>query len=63
MAAAPLALPLRVRSPDTLGWAGTFDAGCIALTQLHANAPVTFDWQLTDAVKDLVTVAPIEAPY
>jgi hypothetical protein len=33
------------------------------LTQLHADALITLDRQLADAVKDLVTVAPIEALY
>jgi predicted nucleic acid-binding protein len=41
----------------------TFDAEYVALTQLHADALVTLDRQLADAVKDLVTVAPIEALY
>ena len=35
----------------------------VALTQLHADALITLDRQLADAVKDLVTVAPIEALY
>ena len=34
-----------------------------ALTQLHADALITLDRQLAGAVKDLVTVAPIEALY
>jgi predicted nucleic acid-binding protein len=46
-----------------LGWPGTFDAGYVALTQLHADALITLDRQLAHAVKDLVTVAPIEALY
>jgi hypothetical protein len=33
----------------------------VALTQLHADALITFDWQLALAVQDLVTVVPIEA--
>jgi predicted nucleic acid-binding protein len=46
-----------------LGWPATFDAEYIALTQLHADALITLNRQLADAVKDLVTVAPIEALY
>ena len=46
-----------------LGWPGTFDAEYVALTQLHADALITPDPQLASAVKDLVTVAPIEALY
>jgi len=34
-----------------------------ALTQLEADALITLDRQLADAVKDLVTVAPIEALF
>ena len=46
---------------DRLGWPDTFDAEYVALTQLQADALITLDRQLADAVKDLVTVAPIEA--
>ena len=46
-----------------LGWADTFDAEYVALTQLHADASITLDRQLAHAVKDLVTVEPIEALY
>jgi predicted nucleic acid-binding protein len=46
---------------DQLGWSDTFDAEYIALTQLQAYAFITLDRQLAHAVKDLVTVAPIEA--
>ena len=41
----------------------TFDAEYVALTQLQADALITLDRQLADAVKDLVTVAPIEALF
>ena len=44
-----------------LGWPDTFDAEYVALTQLHADALVTLDRHLAEAVKDLVTAAPIEA--
>jgi predicted nucleic acid-binding protein len=46
-----------------LGWPDTFDAEYVALTQLHADALITLDWHLADAVRDLVRVAPIEALY
>ena|SRR5690348_13437875 len=46
-----------------LGWPGIFDAEYVALTQLHADALITLDRHLADAVKDLVTVAPLKAPY
>ena len=46
-----------------LGWPDTFDAEYVALTQLHADALITLDRQLAGTVKDLVTVAPIEALY
>ena len=48
---------------ERLGWSDTSDAEYVALTQLQANALITFDRQLADAVKDLVTVAPIEALF
>ena len=46
---------------DQLGWSDTYDAEYVALTQLHADAFITLDTQLADAVKDLVTVTSIEA--
>ena len=48
---------------DQLGWSDTFDAEYVALTQLQADALITLDRELADAVKDLVTVAPIEALF
>src|SRR5215468_7682205 len=51
------------KAAGLLGWPDTFDAEYVALTQLHADALITLDQQLADAVKDLVTVAPIEALY
>ena len=48
---------------DQFGWSDTFDAEYVALTQLEADALITLDRQLADAVKDLVTVAPIEALF
>jgi predicted nucleic acid-binding protein len=49
------------RVADELGWPDTFDAEYVALTELEADALITLDRPLADAVKDLVTVAPIEA--
>jgi predicted nucleic acid-binding protein len=46
---------------DQLDWPDTLDAEYVALTQLQADAFVTLDAQLADAVKGLVKVAPIEA--
>ncbi len=46
---------------DRLGWADTLDAEYVALTQLQADALITLNRQLTDAVRELVSVAPIEA--
>ena len=48
---------------DQLGWSDTYNAEYVALTQLQADAFVTLDPQLADAVKDLVKVAPIEALF
>jgi predicted nucleic acid-binding protein len=46
---------------DQLGWSDTYDAEYVALTQLQADAFITLDGQVAHAVKDLVTVATIEA--
>jgi predicted nucleic acid-binding protein len=51
------------KAAGLLGWPDTFDAEYVALTQLQADALITLDRHLADAVKDLVTVAPIEALY
>ena len=45
---------------DELGWESTYDAEYVALTQLQADALVTTDEKLAAAVKDLVTVVPID---
>ncbi|MFL6139208.1 MAG: type II toxin-antitoxin system VapC family toxin [Frankiaceae bacterium] len=45
---------------DRLGWSDTFDAEYVALAQLQADALITLDRRLADAVKDLVRVAPVE---
>ncbi len=46
---------------DQLGWSDTYDAEYVALTQLHADALVTLDPRLAEAVTGLVDVAPVEA--
>ncbi|GAB2847367.1 type II toxin-antitoxin system VapC family toxin [Lentzea nigeriaca] len=46
---------------DQLGWPDTFVAEYVALTQLQADAFVTLDERLARAVKELVTIAPIDA--
>ncbi len=43
-----------------LGWSDTYAAEYVALTQLQADALITLDPAFAEAVKDLVTVAPIE---
>lgn len=49
------------RIAEQLGWEDTYDAEYVALTTLQADALVTLDNELAQAVKDLVTVAPFEA--
>jgi predicted nucleic acid-binding protein len=46
---------------DQLDWSDTFDAEYIALAQLQGDAFITLDDRLAHAVRDLVTVAPVEA--
>ncbi|MGZ6327683.1 MAG: type II toxin-antitoxin system VapC family toxin [Candidatus Limnocylindrales bacterium] len=46
---------------DRLGWASTFDAEYVALTQLQADAFVTLDADLARAVKGIVPTASIDA--
>jgi predicted nucleic acid-binding protein len=46
-----------------LGWPDTFDAEYVALTQLQADALITLDRHMARSVKDLVTVAPIDALF
>ena len=51
------------KAAGLLGWPDTFAAEYVALTQLQADALITLDRHLADAVQDLVTVAPIEELY
>jgi predicted nucleic acid-binding protein len=46
---------------DQLGWASTYDAEYVALTQLQANAFVTLDAKLARSVEGIVPIAPIDA--
>jgi indolepyruvate ferredoxin oxidoreductase alpha subunit len=46
---------------DRLGWASTYDAEYVALTQLQADAFVTLDEDLARRVQGIVATAPIEA--
>ena len=46
---------------DQLGWASTYDAEYVALTQLQADAFVTVDAKLAKSVKGIVATASIDA--
>ena len=46
---------------DQLGWASTYDAEYVALTQLQADAFVTLDAKLARSVKGIVATASIDA--
>jgi predicted nucleic acid-binding protein len=46
---------------DRLGWASTYDAEYIALTQLQGDAFVTLDAELARSVEGIVATAPIDA--
>ena len=46
---------------DRLGWASTYDAEYVALTQLQADAFITLDVELARSVEGLVTLASIDA--
>ena len=47
---------------DQLGWASTYDAEYVALTQLQADAFVTLDAELARSVEGFVAMASIDAP-
>lgn len=51
------------RVADQLGWADTYEAEYVAVTQLQADAFVTLDERLAAAVRELVTLAPIGDLY
>ena len=46
---------------DQLGWASTYDAEYVALTQLLADALVTLDPELARSVEGIVVTASIDA--
>jgi predicted nucleic acid-binding protein len=46
---------------DQLGWAGTYDAEYVALTQLQADALVTLDPDLARRLQGVVPTATIQA--
>jgi predicted nucleic acid-binding protein len=46
---------------DRLGWASTYDAEYVALTQLQADAFVTLDTKLARSVQGIVATATIDA--
>jgi predicted nucleic acid-binding protein len=46
---------------DRLGWASTYDAEYVALTQLQADALVTLDLELARSVAGIVATAPLDA--
>jgi indolepyruvate ferredoxin oxidoreductase alpha subunit len=46
---------------DKLGWASTYNAEYVALTQLQADAFITLDEALARSVKGIVTIASIDA--
>jgi predicted nucleic acid-binding protein len=46
---------------DQLGWASTYDAEYVALTQLQADAFITLDAELARRVEGIVATASIDA--
>jgi indolepyruvate ferredoxin oxidoreductase alpha subunit len=46
---------------DQLGWASTYDAEYVALTQLQADAFITLDTKLARSVEGIVATASIDA--
>ena len=46
---------------DRLGWASTYDAEYVALTQLQADALVTLDADLARRLEGIVVIASIDA--
>lgn len=51
------------RVADQLGWPDTLTAEYVALTTLQADAFVTLDQRLADAVRDVVPLAPLDALF
>jgi predicted nucleic acid-binding protein len=46
---------------DQLGWASTYDAEYVALTQLQADAFITLDAELARSVEGIVATASLDA--
>jgi predicted nucleic acid-binding protein len=46
---------------DQLGWASTYEAEYVALTQLQADAFVTMDAKLARSLKGIVEIASVDA--
>jgi predicted nucleic acid-binding protein len=46
---------------DQLGWASTYNAEYVALTQLQADAFVTLDSELARSIEGIVATATIDA--
>ena len=46
---------------DKLGWASTYDAEYVALTQLQGDAIITLDEDLARRLDGIVAIAPIDA--
>ena len=46
---------------DQLGWASTYNAEYVALTQLQVDALVTLDAELAHSVQGIVATASIDA--
>jgi predicted nucleic acid-binding protein len=46
---------------DQLGWAETYDAEYVALTQLQADALITLDAELARRVEGIVRTATLDA--
>jgi indolepyruvate ferredoxin oxidoreductase alpha subunit len=46
---------------DQLGWASTYNAEYVALTQLQADAFVTLDAELAHSIEGIVATASIDA--
>jgi predicted nucleic acid-binding protein len=46
---------------DQLGWASTYNAEYVALTQLQADALITLDAKLARSIKGIVATASIDA--
>lgn len=45
---------------DRLGWASTYDAEYVALTQLQADALITLDTELARRVEGIVAIASVD---